>query len=78
MRDVKLIVVLGVLAAGIIALLIIATVGAGYFAFQEPAPASSTAVQGNAPPDGTVRPASPEEGFFMSDVSSDQTTAHTR
>lgn len=67
--------VLGVLAAGIIALLIIATAGAGYFAFQDPAPASSTSVQANAAPTGTPRPASPEEGFFLSDVSSDQTTA---
>jgi uncharacterized membrane protein YhiD involved in acid resistance len=69
-------VVLGVLAAGIIALLIIASMSSGWIAYQEPA--AQTAVETQASP-----AASPtatqltigDEGFFTQDVSSDQTTA---
>jgi uncharacterized membrane protein YhiD involved in acid resistance len=69
-------VVLGVLAAGIIALLIIASIGAGLFAFQEHAAQieSETPVVQPAQP-AASKPQAGETGFFTADVSSDQTTA---
>lgn len=71
----KLMVVLGVLAAGTIALLIIAIVSAGWFAYQDPA--KQAAVQAQASPAAQPSPAQTagDTGFFTMDVSSDQTTA---
>ena len=69
-------VVLGVLAAGIIALLIIASISAGYFAYQDPAAQTTTGIPaGPAPSPAAEKQAVGDAGFFTPDVSSDQTTA---